>query len=240
MKDLKIFSNRQLMFTALIVLILMIFSILAFYFINKNAGDSSTNVKISATTPINTITTSTTTPGYQIYSGSTISFEYPISATQTTNNDFTTLIHSINYSHNNPCDFKGDNSTLPKLTDLNISIAFLNKNLKDSVDQNEGNAYLTTNFYDAGGLKLSAGYIDTYILGNYKGYRITSSVEGCGKYTYYVPISANWTLVANRAIITEFNPIISSYKTNLAQPGIIPPDQEDAYFTHIMNSVVVK
>ena len=93
------------------------------------------------------------------------------------------MIHSIPFKHLDPCDFKGGASPLKELTDFDISIEVVDKNLREAVIAKEG-SYLVSNFLLDHKLKITPNFIDEISIDSLKGYRITSGIEGCGKYTY--------------------------------------------------------
>jgi hypothetical protein len=144
------------------------------------------------------------------------------------------LTHSIAYEHPNPCDFKGDSPTLQELTDFNVSLGVLQKNLPETVIENESSAFAQENLI-GNNLKISPGFIDEYRTGDLTGYQITQGVEGCGEYTYYFPIDSSHTLLVKRAFIAEFSPIITNSQKYLALPGIISPIMEKTMFDQILS-----
>ncbi|MFA6295679.1 MAG: hypothetical protein WC666_04700 [Candidatus Paceibacterota bacterium] len=162
-------------------------------------------------------------PEINTYSDASVSFEYPSSLLVKPQGETVTLNHSIAYKHSDPCDFKGDAPPLERLSDFSVSIKVVNKNLKELVQSSSypGWDYVSKNPFKSGSLN---------------GYKIMSGVEGCGEYIYYLTISPTKTLVINRAIVTEFEPIIAEYQTNLNLPGIISPNQAEEYFTKILSS----
>lgn len=176
----------------------------------------------------------------QSYANSDFSFSYPNALTVNAEGNAVTLTHAIVYAHPDPCNFKGDKPVLQNLTDFNVSLALDNEGLKDAITRNEKSDYIATNFMSNGQLVLSPGFIDEFKAGSLNGFQITNSAEGCGRLTYYFPISQTKTLVVNRALITEFNPIIANYQTYLRLPGIIPPDEEQKLFVNLLSSVQMK
>jgi len=160
------------------------------------------------------------TAGWKTYTDtqSGVSFMYPPIFSLKQDGANIILGHSINYTHPNPCDFKGDALPLDKLSDFGVTIAVSNKNLSDTEKDN-----FVWNY-------------DKFNVGSLNGLKGESGIEGCGQYTYLFPISENSTLVIKRAYITEFKPIISDYQKYLALPGIINPAQEEEYFTKIIST----
>ena len=182
----------------------------------------------------------TNNPGWKKYSDISFEFEYPSLISVKQEEGIITLNHSIVYKHNSPCDFKDDAPPLEKLSDFGVSLMVSNKNLKDTVQSNEGSDYVVKNFSENNTLKLSEGFIDKFNVGSFNGFQITSGAEGCGRYTYYFPMSSTKTLVVNRSFISEFNPINGNYQTYLNLSGIIPPNQEKEFFVKILSSLKVK
>jgi hypothetical protein len=144
------------------------------------------------------------------------------------------LTHSITYEHPNPCDFKGDNPALQELTDFNVSLEVFQKNLLETVVENE-NSTFAQEYLVGNKLKIAPGFIDEFIIGKLKGYQITQGVEGCGEYTYYFPIDSSHTLLVKRAFIAEFSPVIADSQKYLALPGIISPMMEKTMFDQIFS-----
>jgi len=176
---------------------------------------------------------------WKIYHDNSFEFKYPGILTLDQQDDKIVLNHFINYHHPNPCDFKGDALQLEKITDFNLSFKIFDKNLKDTIGISEGSDYIIKNFFQDKNLKTSPGFIDDFSIGTLKGYLITSGVEGCGRFAYYFPLSQNTTLVATRAFIPEFQPIIVDYQTYSNLPGIISPNQEEDFFNKILSSFLI-
>lgn len=151
-------------------------------------------------------------------------FKYPSVLSETQKGETVTLSHSIPYKHPDPCDFKGDEKTnrpkmLDRLTDFDISFSVVNQNLKDLVQSTDypGWEYVSKN---------------PYMLGSLNGFKVSQSIEGCGKDVYYFTLSATKTLVVNRTL-TEFNQGISIL------PGVITPRQSDDFFERIVTTVTL-
>ena len=181
-------------------------------------------------------------PTYQnnnVFSNDILSFSYSakLSVRDNMNIYQITIMHSIPYEHQNPCDFKGDGAPYKDLTDFNVGMTVQNMSLIDTIklvipglsEYSSGNS-----------LTLSPGFIDAYSLNGKSGYKITQGVEGCGLYTYFIPISSTKTLVVTRGFITEFSGAVESNPQIEHLEGVIKPSEEEAMFAHIMSSVVVK
>jgi hypothetical protein len=186
--------------------------------INSGPGDkdgSSTNAPSISTTS-----------DWKIYKNEKygFSFEYPSVLKQGINGENIILSHSIDYRHNNACDFKGDSLPLEKLTDFGVSFMFVDKSIKDFV---QSSSYLDWDYISS----------NPFRSGSLNGYKVMEGIEGCGNNTYYITVSQNKTLVIYRSLITELSPIVLDYKKYLALPGIISPEQQDKYFDRILSSI---
>jgi hypothetical protein len=143
------------------------------------------------------------------------------------------MTHSIPFEHPNPCNFSGfDSDVLKNLTDFNVSIEVVNKNLKETVS--EKNNYLKSNFLLDNKLKIQKGFIDEFKIGSLKGYRVTSGGEGSGNYVYYFPLSKSSTLLVIRSFIPEFGYGVKQEYVNL--PGVVLSVQEEKLFNEILSS----
>ena len=237
-------TNNQKVFVniVLIVLVVILVGVFGYFALVKKSltptseTQTSNNLPSQQTPP----TSQTSNPGWEKYSGVSFEFEYPSLISAKQEGEIITLNHSIVYKHTNPCDFKGDALPLENFSDFGVSFIVSNKNLKDAVQTNEGSDYVVKNFFENNTLKLSEGFIDSFNAGSLNGFQITSGAEGCGRYTYYFPMSSTKTLVVNRSFISEFNPINGDYQTYLNLSGIIPPNQEKEFFVKILSSLKVK
>lgn len=153
----------------------------------------------------------------------------------TERNEGIALSHSISFEHPDPCDFKGDAPVRKELTDFGIGIGVINKNLRETIIARESDSFVSGFLLD-NKLKIEPGFIDGFNLGSLKGYRITSGMEGCGNYTYYIPLDSKNTLLVTRGFITELSPIISDYQKYLQLPGIITPEKEEKLFNQILST----
>ena len=145
------------------------------------------------------------------------------------------MTHSIPLEHPDPCDFRGDAPPLSTLTDFEVSIEVVSQSLREAIIANESD-YLVSKFLIDDKLQIEPGFIDEVSVGSLQGYRITSGVEGCGEYTYYLPFTSRKVLIVKRSFIPEFKPIIANYEEYLKVPGIIPPDREEELFNSILST----
>ena len=162
--------------------------------------------------------------------------KYPKNLTLSEENNGIILTHSIVYRHSDPCNFKGDSLILEELTDFHVSFEVFQKNLLETVIENESSAFAQENLI-GNNLKISPGFIDEYRAGDLTGYQITRGVEGCGEYTYYFPLDSSQTLLIRRAFIAEFSPIIADSQKYLALPGIISPTMEKTMLDQIFSNL---
>lgn len=156
------------------------------------------------------------------YTGSTFSLKYPAKLDVSESQGAVTLKHAVSYTHPNPCDFRGDQPVINTLTDFGVTLSVVNRSLQDSLTSAGGYAAEPVN------------------VGPLSGYKYTAGVEGCGKVVYYLPLSPSTTLVVDRVLVTEFNPIVTNSETYLGLPGIIPPSKAEEIFSNIISSVKLK
>jgi hypothetical protein len=172
-----------------------------------------------------------------------ISFTYPAALSVSQKNNVITLHHQIAYSHSDACDFKGTSGTLPNLTDFHVTIQMFNGTVASTaavVDPSLTTNDKTNNNFAGDVLKLNSGFIDSYNNGVWNGYTVTEGVEGCGRITYYLPVSTSRTLVIQKQLIGELSSVSGMRMTILALPGIISPDQNTTILNAIIQSLSVK
>ena len=163
------------------------------------------------------------TSDWKTYSNSNLSFKYPPLLSLEKQGETIGLSHSIVYKHPDVCDFTGDAPPRERLYDFGFNFSVVNSSVKDWVQSFEypGWDYVSSN---------------PYKLGSWNGYKISEGIEGCGMDKYYFFISPAKTLVIDRAIVTEFNPIVGNYQTYLNLTGVISPSQADEFFTKILST----
>ena len=145
-----------------------------------------------------------------------------------------TLEHAWPLHHDEPCDFKGGAPAREKLTDFSATLEVVKSSMKDIVKKNETD-FLVTDYFKNDRFRLSPDFIDEFAVGNLRGYKITSGVEGCGSWRYYFPLDANTTVVVNRDF-GEFLSLAGIRATYGANPLAILPDQADEIFNRILSS----
>ncbi len=225
----------------LIILVVVLTSLCGYFiFVKKSATILTEQPSLSADISNTKLPDSVVNPNWKKYSGSSFEFEYPSLIILNEEGKVIRLSHSVSYKHNNPCDFKGDAVPLEKLADFGVSISVSNKNLKDTIQSNEGSDYITKDFFKNNTLTLSPGFIDEFSVGSLKGFQITTGAEGCGRFSYYFSISSSKTLFVNRSYVPELNSVNTDYKTYLNLTDIILPSQEYDFFVKILSSLKVK
>ena len=162
--------------------------------------------------------------GIKKYDDDSLYFEYPESLALNVADKEIKLSHSIPYVHRSHCDFKGDAAPLDKLTDFSISIQLRDMSIREIADSSE---YPSWSYMSENPFKI----------GNLKGYKIMSGVEGCGQYIYYLDMGDGKTVEVKRWIITEFNESPEEY---LKLDGIVNPSEGERIFGDILLSLKVK
>jgi hypothetical protein len=169
------------------------------------------------------------------YRGDSFEFRYPSELLVASQGEGVLVTHSVAYRHDNPCDFKGNGQPLDKITDFDIFLRVFSNGLKETMGENE-TAYLMDNYFQGATIETLPGFIDEYNIGALSGYQVTSGAEGCGRYTYYFPLSAGETLFVSRAFVPELQPINVDYREYLNVSGIILPEEEESFFKAIISS----
>lgn len=154
--------------------------------------------------------------------------------------DIIILRHAIPFSHVDPCDMRDNPQTLEQLTDVDISIKFIAKDLGGALTEIEGSDFVTKNFYngDSGfeSLQTSPGFIDFIEIGSLQGYRVTSGVEGCGQYTYYFPALHEGRVLVVKRTYGELTSLDYASQTYRKLPGVIQPSEEEKIFHGIIST----
>lgn len=168
-----------------------------------------------------------------------ISFTYPKKLTVSTTNAVTLLRHDIPYKNSGACDMMGDEKKYARLTDFEMKIRIVNKNLTETVKTLS--PYIPKENFVKGKLIASPGFIDPYTNGNFSGFAIYEGAEGCGQTTYYFPVTANKTLVISNASIQALSGVITQEKVNevLAIPGVISREKNKEIFEFIVRNLKV-
>lgn len=220
---------------SLIVIVLVAAASIGGYFIWKNKKEGVQQVQ-QIYDPIRVSTSTDFT--WKKYENNSFELEYPSLASVMEVGNIVTLRHAIPFSHPNPCDFQGDARPLERLTDFQLSLMIQNKNLRDSVQINEGSDSIVNNFFESNTPSFSDGFIDPFKAGELDGIRITSGAEGCGKHSYYFEISPGKTLVINQPFVAEFN--IEGFEKYKNFPGIVSPSKASEFLNRILSSFKAK
>lgn len=170
-----------------------------------------------------------------------IFFVYPKKLTVTGNNISTTLHHQVPFTHHDFCDFKGEGTTtIDSLTDFNVTIHAVNKNLINTMKSES--PYIPEENFLNGEVVPSPGFIDRVDFGNLKGFSIFEGAEGCGHTVYYLTVSDNKTLVIVNDFITIFSGAIDTENMTraLAVPGVIGKLEAETIFSSIVTSMIVQ
>jgi hypothetical protein len=166
-----------------------------------------------------------------------ISFTYPKNLAVSTTNAVTLIRHDIPYKNSGACDMMGDAKIYDRLTDFEMKIRIINKNLTETVKTLS--PYIPKENFAEGKLMASPGFIDPYTKGNFSGFAIYEGAEGCGQITYYFPVTDNKTLVISNASIQALSSVISQEKVNkvLAIPGVISREKNKEIFEFILGNL---
>ena len=172
---------------------------------------------------------------YNVNTG--ISFSYPKIFTANTVEGKVTLHHDIPYQNSGACDMAEEGNAYDKLTDFEMTVEIMNKNLTDTVKTLS--PYIPQENFMNNELIPSPGFIDTYNVGGLSGFAIYEGAEGCGQTTYYFPISKDKTLIVTNASIQALSGVRSPDKINeiLAVPGAISKEENTRFFEEILKSL---
>ena len=169
-----------------------------------------------------------------------INFTYPKTLSASSTSAGVTIHHEVPFEHHDYCDFKGEaTTTIPTLTDFNLKMHVVNKNLVDTMRTES--PYIPSENFVNGAVVPSPGFIDPFDTGTYKGFAIFEGAEGCGQTIYYLKISDSKTLVATNELITVFSGAIDVENMNaaLAVPGVIDKTENENYLLDILKTVSV-
>lgn len=214
-------------------------------FASQTKKDLSSTTKkyprIPAPTP--TADTSTWATHTGIHADEKFEFKYPkdiLNLNVNVLDDTITLRHAIPFSHVDPCDMRDNPQTLAQLTDVDITIKFIAKDLGGALTEIEGSDFVTENFYsgDSGfeSLRTSPGFIDFIEIGSLQGYRVTSGAEGCGQYTYYFPALREGRVLVIKRTYGELTSLDSASQTYRKLPGVIQPNEEEKIVHAILST----
>jgi len=166
-----------------------------------------------------------------------ISFTYPENLTASTTDGIAILHHDIPYKNTGACDMMGDEKTYDRLTDFEMRIQIIIKNLTETV--NTMSPYIPQENFVNGELVASPGFIDPCTIGRFSGFAIYEGAEGCGQTTYYLPLAGNKTLVITNASIQALSGAIIQEKVNevLAVSGVISREKNKEIFESIVSNL---
>lgn len=170
-----------------------------------------------------------------------ITFTYPKILTVTSSSDIITVHHEVPFTHHDYCDFKGEiDTTIPTLTDLDVKFHIVSKNVVDTMKAET--PYIPSENFVNGTVVVSPGFIDSYSVGDLKGYKIFEGAEGCGQITYYFPITNTKTLVAKQELVTVFTGAIDVEDEAKAQavPGVLNNEKATQIFESILKTLKVQ
>jgi len=169
-----------------------------------------------------------------------VGFTYPKILSVNTTDDVVTLHHDIPYLNTGACDMMGDTKTYERLTDFNVTIRIIQKNLTDTV--RTLSPYIPQENFINDELVASPGFIETFKIGKLSGFAIYEGAEGCGQTTYYFSVGATETLVVNQASIQALSTAIVKEARDkvLAVPGVISPSKSESIFNDILKSLSIQ
>lgn len=170
-----------------------------------------------------------------------LTFVYPKILFASTTSDTVRIHHEVPFDHHDFCDFKGENNTtIPTLTDFNVTFHISEASLIETMKTES--PYLPNESFVNDEVVVSPGFIDTYEVGTLKGYRIFEGAEGCGKTTYYFPISKSKTLVVQQDLITIFTGAIDTANKERAEavPGVLNKERAEQVFESILKTLIVQ
>ncbi|OGD25447.1 MAG: hypothetical protein A2V57_09705 [Candidatus Aminicenantes bacterium RBG_19FT_COMBO_65_30] len=168
-----------------------------------------------------------------------ISFAYPKILTASTTDGIAVLHHDIPYKNSGPCDMMGDEIKYDRLTDFEMKIQIIDKDLTETVKTLS--SYIPQENFVNDKLVASPGFIDPYTIADFSGFAIYEGAEGCGQTTYYFPIAGNKTLVIANASIQVLSGAIVQEKANevLAVPGVISREKNKEIFESIVRNLKI-
>ena len=147
------------------------------------------------------------------------SFSYPSFLSLTKNADVITLSHTTPFdNYDGGCDMKGD--------------AILSKTIND--------LYLKIYVVPQNSLSVPS-YAENYSAGELNGKKAYIGAEGCGRTSYYFPISGNRILVIDKSEVQILSAIVSPEVRSrlLSVPGVIPQEEGNKIVEQIIESIFV-
>lgn len=147
------------------------------------------------------------------------SFQYPSNLTLSKDGDAIIVSHTIPFdNYDAGCDMKGDAPLSKTLNDLNLKIYVVSEN----------------------SLSIPS-YAEDYRSGVMKGKKAYIGAEGCGKTTYYFPISGNRTLVIDKAELQVLSAVVTPEVRSrvLSVPGVISQEEGNKIVEEIIESFYI-
>lgn len=168
-----------------------------------------------------------------------ISFAYPEFLTAGTAAGVAIIHHDIPYKNAGACDMMGDEIEYDRLTDFEMKIQIIAKDLSEAV--RDLSPYIPQENFVNGELMASPGFIDACTIGRFSGFAIYEGAEGCGHTRYYFRLPGDKTLVVTNASIQALSGAISQEKVNevLAVPGVIPREKNREIFESIVENLII-
>jgi len=176
------------------------------------------------------------------FDGENIEFNYPEKIKLESADGVISLLHSIDYVHSDPCDFRGWADDLEKLVDFDVDIQYFDDESIEVIKQQESENIKENIQNDE--MQTQKGFIETITIGDWSGYKIIQWVENCGEYRYYIS-KDDTTLMINKKMITLLRDDVMRQNTfeNLTdsqKEEIISIDTADELFKNIIKSVKIK
>lgn len=150
--------------------------------------------------------------------------------------------HSHTVNTVDPCQFRDDRpSKKTVFEDLHLRIRHVDGGLEDAMSA-EQEIDLLEKFTENGGLELEKDYITFAYFGNFYGYKITRSAEGCGEHAYFVTDNEGNAFIIHQKIITELGDTVtaSARSEYMNMQGVILPAEEARIVEDILESIILK
>ncbi len=142
-------------------------------------------------------------------------FQYPEKLSLSVSGGAINLSHSIPFkNYDGGCDMKGEAELSETLNDFDLSIKIISNQ------------------------PIPAYFDGAYSMGVLSGNWVYMGVEGCGKVSYYFPISENRTLVVEQAQIQMLSDVVVPERRAqiLAVPGVISPEESKLIFDQVLST----
>ncbi len=146
------------------------------------------------------------------------SFAYPSNLSFTKDNNMIFLTHTIPFdNYDGGCDMKGDAPLSKTLDDLHLRISI------------------------SSGIVGVPSYAEDYKIGSLVGKKVYMGAEGCGKTTYYFPISGNRTLILDKTELQILSAVVAPEIRSkvLSVPGVISQQEGNKIVDKILESFYI-